>query len=236
MGDAMIHSLQVGLPTTYGTKEADHPYDRPWETGFFKRSTGEPVMLRRLNLDGDGQADRTHHGGLDKAVCVYPLAHYRYWSGRLERPLPAAAFGENFTVTGQAEHDVCIGDVYRVGDALVQITQPRSPCWKLARRWRVPELARWVQQTGLTGWYLRVLEEGIVQAGQRLTLEERLYPEWTVAAANATRYGRPFDRDGAARLAACPPLSESWTETMRRIAHAERLPDDRKRLVGKNEP
>ena len=124
------------------------------------------MQVTPTGIEGDGQADLVNHGGVDKAICVYPLAHYPHWQEMIGRELSPAAFGENFTVDGLTEADVCIGDTWRVGeDVLVQVSQPRQPCWKLARRWQRKTLALEVQESGKTGWYFRVLEEGTVQAG-----------------------------------------------------------------------
>jgi len=134
MDTAKIVSLRVGMPRTFGREGAVDPMERPWRSGIFKEEVDEPVWLGRTNLVGDGQADLKHHGGPEKAVHVYAAAHYPAWQRELQRAdLTYGAFGENFTVEGQTEETVCIGDTYRVGDAVVQVSQPRQPCWKPAR-------------------------------------------------------------------------------------------------------
>ncbi len=228
----IIHTLQVGLPRSLGEEGAADPMDRPWTTGLFKQPVDGPLHLGAQNLEGDGQADLHHHGGVDKAVCVYPLSRYPYWERRLERALALGAFGENFTVAGQDEDAVCLGDVYAVGEALVQVSQPRSPCWKLARRWRVPSLALWVQETGFTGWYLRVLQPGSVEAGQALVLRERPHPDWTITRLNAARFGQATDVAQLTELAACQALSENWRAWFRRRLETPAASDDRARLQG----
>lgn len=210
-----LRSIQVGQPRDLGTPGAADRDDRPWRTGFYKEPATGPLWLARTNLEGDGQADLRVHGGPDKAVCVYPAARYLYWEHALGIPaLPPGAFGENFSVEGVLESDVCVGDVYRVGDATVQVSQPRGPCWKLARRWRVKDLAVRFQHTGFTGWYLRVLAEGTVQAGQHLTLVRRPHPEWTIARANQVKYHDRDDLAAARALAACETLGHSWRATL----------------------
>lgn len=212
-------SLNVGLPRTLGLPDADDAMDRAWSTGFFKEPVAGPVWLGRTNLAGDGQADLQFHGGSEKAVNVYPEEHYAYWEVALGIVgLPTPAFGENFTTRGALEADACIGDVFQIGDARVQLSQPRQPCWKLARRWRVKDLAMQVQRTGRTGWYFRVLREGAVEAGMELTLVERPYPEWSVAAANEVMHHRKQDPAAARSLAECPLLSFSWRESLSRRA------------------
>jgi MOSC domain-containing protein YiiM len=135
-------------------------------TGIFKEPVQGRAMLRRLNLDGDGQADLTVHGGEDKAVYVYPVEHYDYWREKLRRnDLSFGQFGENFTVAGMLENQIHIGDIFRIGGAMVQVTQPRVPCYKLAIKMQMPQFPKLFMAAGRTGFYLRVLEEGEVGAG-----------------------------------------------------------------------
>lgn len=233
----VLLSVQVGLPRRLGEDGAADPMERPWATGFFKLPVPGPVRLGPTNLDGDGQADLAHHGGPDKAVLAYPAAHYPDWRRELGDPgLPFGGFGENFTVEGLTEADVCVGDTWRVGDGVaVQVSQPRQPCWRLARRWRVKTLAARVQETGRTGWYFRVLAEGVVAAGMPLVLADRPHPGWTVERANRVMHADPDDLHAAAELAAVLALSASWKTTLlRRVEQAVR-PDPAKRLTGPNE-
>jgi MOSC domain-containing protein YiiM len=221
MSPASLVSIQVGQPQTLGRSDATDLMDREWTTGFFKQTVSGPVALRRTNLDGDGQADLENHGGPDKAVNVYPAEHYPLWIEELGLDsLPFGGFGENFTLAGLTESTVAIGDVFAIGDAAVQVSQPRQPCWKLARRWRLKDLAARVIQTGRTGWYVRVLQEGTVAAGTTVRLIERPHPEWTVAAANDVMHHRRHDREATLALAACPALSASWREALERRAGA----------------
>jgi MOSC domain-containing protein YiiM len=233
----LLLTLQVGLPKDLGVAGAPNPMDRRWSTGFFKAPVTRPVWLGKTNLAGDGQADLKHHGGPDKAVCAYPALHYPAWRGELALPgLPYGAFGENWTVEGLAEADVCVGDTFAVGEATVQISQPRQPCWKLSRRWRVKDLAARVQATGRTGWYFRVLTEGYVGPGQALLLLDRPHPAWTIARANHVMHQARRDQEAAAALAACPLLSVTWRETLAQRAETGRNPDPKRRLIGANEP
>ena len=207
-------SLQVGMPQTFGSASAPELPDREWTSGIFKSPVSQPVEVTRTGLVGDGQADLRVHGGVDKAINVYPVEHFSFWREQLGVNFPAGGFGENFTIEGALEENVCIGDVFRVGAILVQITQPRQPCWKLARRWRIKELAARVEQTGRTGWYFRVLETGSVGPAGEFTLVQRPHPQWTVAEANAIMHHRKNDRLAAAALAACPALSASWQTSL----------------------
>jgi MOSC domain-containing protein YiiM len=205
-----IVSVTVGMPREDGTEGAADPMERAWISGFFKDPVAGPVRVRTLNLDGDGQADLRVHGGPDKAVLLYATSHYPDWAAELGFALPFGAFGENLAVEGMAEADVCIGDVWDAGTARLEVSQPRGPCWKIARRWKIRDLSARMQRTGRTGWYTRVLREGTLEAGDTLTLVDRPYPEWNVAL--ATELLRPANgREAqAAALIAVPALAEAW--------------------------
>lgn len=212
--DARLLSIQVGMPRTFGVVGAVDPAEKPWTSAIHKAPVSGPVRVNLLGLAGDGQADRKHHGGPDKAINVYPSEHYAHW--REELPacnMAAGAFGENFTTVGLLESEVCIGDTFAVGEALVQLSQPRQPCFKLSRRWRVPDMVSRIQSNGRSGWYFRVLRPGELAAGMPLILAARPFPEWTVARANDLMYRGKSDQRENSRLAACPALSISWRET-----------------------
>ena len=213
----MLVSIQVAVPRTFGVDGATDLFEKPWTTGIFKGPVDGPVHVGRTNLSGDGQADAVNHGGIDKAVCAYSGDHYEEW-----RRLPGlasmapGAFGENFTLRGLAEPDVCIGDIWRAGEVILQVSQPRQPCWKLARKWGIRDFAEQVVRSGRTGWYFRVLREGWISSGAPMTLAERPSPEWTIASANGVMHGRPVDRQTSATLAALPALSASWRAALLR--------------------
>lgn len=228
-----VLAVRVGLPRTFGGSGSGEPAGAAWTTGAFKEPVSGPVRLGALNLAGDGQADLENHGGADKAVCAYPFEHYVRWQDELGiAALRDGGFGENFTTAGQLEADVCIGDVFEIGTALVQVSQPRQPCWKLPRRWNVPDLALRVQQTGRTGWYFRVLREGEVEAGLSLVLIDRPCPEWTVGAANQVMHLRKRDLAAARALAACPALSTRWRDRLARRASGAAAASTSERLGG----
>ena len=195
-----------------------------------------PVWLSGTNLSGDEQADKRVHGGPEKAVCVYPLEHYSYWEERLGRELSKAAFGENFTTERLTESGVCIGDVFRVGEsgrgAVMQVSQPRRPCFKLGARYGIPELVLWVQETGLTGFYCRVLEEGEVRAGDGIPLVERLHSRASVSEANRVMHRDKSDREGLERLVAVEELSESWRVKFEKRLSGAAWEDDTARIEG----
>ncbi len=178
-------------------------------TGIFKEPVQGPVMARTSNLDGDGQADRRNHGGTYKTIYAYPIEHYPYWQARLGRSdFAFGQFGENFTVEGLLEDAAQIGDAYRVGGALVQVTQPRAPCQKLALRMDRPQFPKEFLASGRVGFYLRVLEEGLVRGGDSVELVARDPEVLTVREASRLWYLAPEDLDGtrrALRVAALPP-------------------------------
>ena len=161
-----VVSVNVSEPTMMETAKG------PVLSGIAKVPAAGPVMLRFLNFDGDRQADLTVHGGRDKAVYCYPLEHYATWAAELARePGGHGWFGENLTTSGLLESSVRLGDVLRVGAARVQVTQPRWPCFKLAARMQRRGFERMFMKSGRSGWYARVLEEGLVTAGDEMVRE-----------------------------------------------------------------
>ena len=192
-------------------------HGQPWTTGTFKDPVSGKVALSWEGLNGDGQADLVNHGGVDKAVLVYSDDHAERWRRELfPEGLPPGAFGENFTVQGLTEANVCLGDVFQVGSARVQVSQPRQPCWKQARRYAMNDLVVRIVRTGRTGWYLRVLTEGHVEAGDVMTLLERPHPEWTIERANQVMHVAKTNRELSLELAACPALAQSWVTSLRK--------------------
>lgn len=218
---ATLVSIQVGLPLTLDMEGTENDNEKQWWTGSYKEAVEGPIWLGSTNLVGDGQADTVNHGGPDKAVCVYSVDHYPAWRVELCKPnFGNGAFGENFSVAGLSEEGACIGDVFAVGNALVQVSQPRIPCWKLARRWAVNDMTARVQETGRTGWYLRVLHEGYVEAGMHFVLVERPFPQWTISTANRILQQRD-DLKGTTDLASCDLLAAVWRKMLlKRVAVA----------------
>ncbi|HEX2055618.1 MAG TPA: MOSC domain-containing protein, partial [Nitrospiraceae bacterium] len=207
--------------------------DRLWKSAIYKKPVAGPIWMGRYNLAGDGQADLQHHGGPDKAVNVYPGEHYARWRTALDAPtMEFGAFGENFTTQNLLETEICIGDLFALGAAMVQVSQPRQPCWKLARRWRRKDLPVLVEASGFTGWYFRVLEEGFVESDMPLRLLERPYPDWTVMRANHIMQGSVGDVEIVRKFAACPALSTSWEATLERRLSTGAVRSARPRILG----
>lgn len=158
-----IISINVGLPRRVLDR------DREVMTGIFKSPVAGPIMLRRLNLDGDRQADLNVHGGKNKAVYAYPFEHYEYWREQLlETDLTWGNFGENLTTQGLREQDACIGDLYKIGEATVRVTQPRMPCFKLGIRFGRDDMVKRFLASGRSGIYFAVVEEGLVNGGDAI--------------------------------------------------------------------
>lgn len=202
---ATIVSVQVGVPTRLEDGR------RRWETSFVRRPSPERRRLFFTHLEGNVQADTKNHGQPGQAVLVYAAAHYPAWREELGRPeIGPGGFGENVTVEGLTEASVCIGDIFAVGEALIQVTGPRYPCAKIGRRWGVKGLTERVAATGRTGWYCRVVREGLVEPGIPMDLVDRPHPDVSVALVNDFGHGRNRDVAAAGRIAGCPLLPEWW--------------------------
>ncbi|NEW09843.1 MOSC domain-containing protein [Paenibacillus sp. SYP-B3998] len=208
-----IVSVNVGLPQTivYQGKEL--------VTGIFKTPISSSLYVSKVQLDGDGQADLVYHGGEDKALCVYSMEHYTYWEQKLNRKMELGAFGENVTVRGLLEEEVCIGDTFEIGEAIVQISQPRQPCHKLAKRYDVVDLVVQVQDTGYTGYYFRVIKEGMIPVQPQIKLMTRHEAGVTVAYANHIKYHDKKNLEAVERILAVDALSASWKDSfVKRLA------------------
>lgn len=210
----IIESLNIGLPK----KEVF--YRREMTTGICKTATDSPLSLSASGFEGDGVGDLRHHGGTDKAVCVYSLDHYSYWEELLGIKLPESAFGENLTVSGLHEDEVCIGDIFEAGTALLQVSQPRQPCRTLSARYGRNDMVKLVRDSGLTGFYFRVLKEGSVGKGDRLELKKRDDNLVTIAFANSIYHHRKTDCEGIERVLAIEALSASWRKSFIELKQA----------------
>lgn len=218
---AALLSIQVGQPRTYSEPPLYSNRAAPWRSGFVKHPVSGAVMLAAHNLAGDGQADLDAHGGADKAVNAYPSEHYDYWITQGILPgFAAGRFGENFTVQGLLESQICIGDRFRIGAATVEVSQPRQPCWKLAHFMARADMVKRVVAAGRTGWYFRVVESGLVGAGNVIELLARPFPQWSLTEANRLMHHDRSDQSAIRELTACPALSQSWRNTFNRRLEA----------------
>jgi MOSC domain-containing protein YiiM len=209
----IVRSVNVGMP-----REVRHGR-RTVSTGIYKNPVEGPVLLGRLGPAGDGQADLEAHGGVHKAVLAYPREHYAHWQAELGRgPFPPGQFGENLTLEGWLEDAVHIGDVFAVGGATLQVSQPRTPCFKLGIRMEAEDFPKRYLASGRSGFYLRVLAEGPVRAGDTCERIAQGQGSMSVRELSRLRHFAPDDREGAARAAALPDLAPALRELF-----AERL-------------
>ncbi|NJD57708.1 MAG: MOSC domain-containing protein [Nitrospirae bacterium] len=203
----IIASLNTGLPRneTFFGKEIF--------TGICKQPAKGPLHLGTLGFENDGVGDLKHHGGNDKAVCVYSLDHYPFWENILGMKLSVAAFGENLTISHIDENDICIGDIFQFGTALVQVSQPRQPCRTLAARYGRDDLIKLVADSGRTGFYFRVLKEGNAEQGASLLLKEKDPRAVSVSFANRTYHHDRKNGEAIEKVLAVPALSASWQKS-----------------------
>jgi len=200
-------SINVGQPRVVAWR------GRSVQTSIWKHPVSGPVYARKLNLDGDRQADLRIHGGADKAVYVYPSEHYAYWSPELGgMELPWGAFGENFTTEGLLEGDVQIGDQFTVGGAQFAVTQPRMPCFKLGIRFGRPALLKEFLQSGRTGFYLAVVREGMVAADDVIQRSKSENASLTVSDIVSLYRQDADNQDLLGRASELATLPESWRD------------------------
>jgi MOSC domain-containing protein YiiM len=209
-----IISVNIGLPREVKWK------GKTVRTGIFKQPVKDRVMLRSLNLDGDGQADLTVHGGLEKAVYVYPFEHYDYWQSELpDTELTLGNFGENFTTTGLREEELNIGDRFRIGTVKLMVTQPRLPCYKLGIRFGRADMVKRFLASRRTGFYFSVLQEGEVGTGDTLELVSRDDNNITVADITQLYTHEQTNPELLHRAAQLAALPESWRNYFQQQSH-----------------
>ena len=210
-----LQSIQIGRVIQEGDPDSRDVTKRCWTTAFYKQPVAGPVQVTSMGLEGDSVADRRNHGGVEKAVLCYSAKHYTGWNERhLELQMSAGAMAENFTLSGLDETNVCIGDQFEIGECCFEVSQPRQPCWKIVRRWGIKTLLKEVTQTGWIGWYLRVIREGVITAGEAVQRTHRPQPDWPIARANDILFGREVDRAAVMELMSLPQLSDQWKEAI----------------------
>ena len=203
-------SLQIGRISSYPVPDTDEP-GQVFSSGIGKRPVPGPVALARLGLAGDEIADLRVHGGPDQAVLAYAAAHYPLWAVEWDRPEPPpGSFGENMTVEGADETTVCVGDRWRIGEAVLEVSKPRSPCNHLAWYQQREDLVARVRQTGRSGWYLRVIAEGDLEPGVAIELLARPYPALNVRRVAVAMANRHRDHAEAMLLVHCEALAQDW--------------------------
>ena len=203
-----LMNFSIGLP-----KQMDYGEDKQVLTGICKSSV-EEAFLTKNGFRGDGVADLRYHGGPDRAVCVYPYEHYTQWESEFGQSLPAATFGENMTLASMLECDVHIGDIYQIGDAVVQISQGRVPCSTITKRTSIPMLLKRLTETGYTGYLCRVLEEGTVRHDSAVSLLEPHPKQVSILFANQMYYQAQQEKDGILRVLEVDALAEEWRKML----------------------
>lgn len=202
-------------------------------SGIDKEVQPGRIWCGEEGLAGDEQGDRLFHGGPDKAVHHYPGEHYAFWQARLgarelwSRP---GAFGENISTRTFTEHEVCIGDRFSLGDVLLEVSQARQPCWRLNLRFAHADMSRWVQQSGKTGWYYRVLQSGWVAAGDELILQARPTPQWPLSRILDVLYCRPVEPQLLRELLTIAGFPPSWRSLFEKRLSSGALEDWSRRL------
>ena len=203
-----IHTQLIGQPQTmtdgHGT----------WRSAIFRSPIAEPILLHSRGLTGDQVADTKHHGSPDQAVCCHPLSHYAFWNefyGRAAQDtrLGPGSVGENWTLRNLTEANVAVGDFFQIGEAVVQVSAPRYPCTKQERKLKLPNFFNQVLATLRTGFYLRVLTPGLVQAGDELQLVKRPNPIFTIQQINEQTH-RDLDEAVARQMLDIPELAIGW--------------------------
>jgi len=214
---ARLLSVNVGLPRDIAWR------GKTVHTAVWKTPVQGRRLVRRLNIDGDGQGDLAGHGGEHRAVFVYQMESYRYWETELRRnDFTYGQFGENFTVDGLSDQEVCIGDRYRVGGALFEVTQPRVTCYRVGIRMNEPQMAALLVARGRPGFYFRVLEEGEVGAGDEIVQVAAGPERMSVFEINALLYMSPHPRSALERAVRIPALSAGWRTSLQALLEQER--------------
>ncbi|MGK9173664.1 6-N-hydroxylaminopurine resistance protein [Yokenella regensburgei] len=224
----MRHAVNVYVGTIQ-----DYAGSKP--SAIAKRQVDGELTLTNRGLVGDQQAEKVIHGGPDRALCHYPREHYAFWRQQFpenETLYYAPAFGENLSTEGLTEHNVFIGDIFRWGEALIQVTQPRSPCYKLNFHFNVSDMASQMQASGRVGWLYRVIAAGKVATDSPLELASRT-SDVSVQDAAAIAWHMPFDDAQYHRLLSAAGLSASWARTMQKRRLNGVIEDNSRRLRGK---
>jgi MOSC domain-containing protein YiiM len=210
-----IHSLSIGTP-----KPLIYENGKELNSGICKESVID-AFLTKDGFQGDGVANLRFHGGSDRAVCIYPYEHYALWESEFKTTLPTSTFGENLTVKNMLEKDVHIGDIFQVGEAVIQITQSRIPCSTITKRTNLSLLLNRLVETGYTGYLCRVLEEGVVREDSQITLLKQHCERLSVLVANDIYFQRLKDKETVEKLLGIQELATKWRESL--IGRLEKL-------------
>lgn len=208
-----------------------------FQSAIGKKTVVGPVKVSFSGLDGDYQADQVHHGGFDKSIHQYNAAHYLFWIKLLgetyRNKMVPGGFGENISSSGMDETTVCIGDRYRVGSVVLEVSQARQPCWKLNYRFGHPEISRLTQDHFKTGWYYRVLGEGELNCGDGFELLERPFPFWPLQRLLHVLYNEPLNFELVEEMMNLKPLAKSWKNTLMQRLETHKVESWEKRLYNR---
>lgn len=182
---ASVISVQVGRVKTYGDAQSKDFLEKEWQSASFKEVSLSPLLARFDGLAGDEVADKMHHGGIDKAIFANSYENYVHWASFLNiEQLPYGALAENLTISGLHESTVMLGEIHQIGSTILQVSQPRKPCWKISRRWGNKAFTNEIFTSGLTGWYYKVLQEGEMQKGDTIHVIREHGTEISILQAN----------------------------------------------------
>lgn len=187
------------------------------EQSAIRKKRVKQALLTQNSFEGDGVAATEYHGGPDRAVCFYPFEHYQQWSAEFDKKIETPTFGENISALGMKEADVYIGDIYRLGEATIQVSQGRIPCSKISKNNGIDLLLKRVVQTGYTGYFFRVLEDGIVNGDAEIVLLERKQDDFSILMANEILFHRRNDRKAIESLIGTEGLAVAWKEEVTKL-------------------
>lgn len=219
-----IVSLQIGKAKYYGDKNSKDFFDKEWESGSFKEVVDTQVWTDKLGLSGDEVADKVHHGGEEKAIFANSYENYEIWAKFLGfKTIPFGALAENLTISGLHESGVCLGDIHKIGSVVLQVSQPRKPCWKISKRWNNKKFTHEIYTTGLTGWYYRVLEEGFLATGDEVVLLSRGDGQISILDANMAFANPIMHREILEKILSVPSLAQSYRASIEKRISGEFL-------------
>ncbi len=208
---AKVQSINVALPTQVILSNG-----KPMRSAIIKKPVVGMIYMDEKGLLGDGFADKVHHGGSDKAICVYSIDHFPFWEKELGRKLSPGAFGENLSISNLDETSAHIGDIFRIGDAEVQVTQPRQPCHKLNKIFRYQAMACKVQTTGYSGFYMRVLKPGWVEPGMMFELIYADPGKFSIESAHYLLHNGKNEHETIKHILGVEALSDNWRSKFRK--------------------
>ena len=212
---AKVLSVLVGRAKTYGDANAKDFLEKEWCSASFKEMCASPIRVCFNGLEGDEVADKTHHGGVDKALFANSYENYAQWASFLNvKPLPYGALAENLTITGMHERNVTLGEIHHIGTAILQVSQPRKPCWKISRRWNHKAFTQEIFTSGLTGWYYKVLQEGMINANDAVYVIKQQTGAFSILEANNAFREPEKYRQMLETILKIPSLAPSYYESI----------------------